>query len=109
VRARTADLYRVKERSNGASSSYECLSEHSVTVRAVRNSKCSFVVPTRTGWQTAFGNWDNRDASERPRCEGQYGITFDLPDAKGLPNWFQSSQSLCDQLCGQAYETPTLM
>jgi hypothetical protein len=60
VRARTADLYRVNERSDGASSTYEHFSEHSVAARAVRNAYCSHVVPTRAGWQTAFWNRDKR-------------------------------------------------
>jgi hypothetical protein len=54
VRARTADLYRVNERSDGTSSTYEYSSEHSVAARAVRNAYCSHVVPTRAGWQTAL-------------------------------------------------------
>jgi len=54
VRARTADLYRVNEHSDGTSSTYEYFSEHSVAFRAVRNSYCSHVVPTRAGWRTAF-------------------------------------------------------
>src|ERR1700751_6147769 len=57
VRARTADLYRVNERSDGTSSTYEYFSEHSVAVRAVRNSYCSHVVPPRAGWRTAF--WES--------------------------------------------------
>jgi len=65
VRARTADLYRVNERSDGASSTYEYFSEHSVAVRALRNAYCSHVVPTRAGWQTAFWNRDKRLAAVR--------------------------------------------
>ena len=55
VRARTADLYRVNERSDGASSTYEYFSEHSVAARAVRNAYCSHVVPTRQVGKPPFG------------------------------------------------------